>query len=898
MEEHKYIPNNNKSVVRMLSKEFGRYNRRRNRILMGAVSLCMITLTIVFGMAFGKVKAESVRAVREAGSSASACIECAGEEQYEKVCSLSYVKKAGRSVLVGEGGIEEENTGKRRVCQVQILDRPAWEEFVKPAYTDICGHYPAKKQQIMLPVEALKEMGIHKPEKGMKIHLAVDIGLFRTVQEEFSLCGWYSDYTDAGSDSKIGYISEEKYKDWGYDLAEKSDILICQSDNMNWREAEKQLYEDLEGDSQVKITVRNTFFHDAVSHMAGGFDIALPGTLVILGGMFFLIYNVMSISLAGDVRQMGLLNMLGTTRKQIGRIYFGQIINILIPAVLAGTVLSAFVLKLVIPEILGRQYLSRFGGAGEIQFFRPEILIAAAAFAVLLTIIVSEGVIYRVVSLSCVESIEFTDLSGKKNDKRVRISYKKRSANGELWYMAWQNLTRYKGRSVLTVCSLFLGITAFLGTVIIIKNNDYIHVIKRRPDFLIAGEFSQWGQKEGYGNEYKSRDAREDPMETEGDNFHLLYDNAYDEFSPISPEVKESILSLDGVKKETSYVMEGAYMISTVSRQVILPFVDNFSENVKVQEGTGYSYDHSMVEGFSWDVIQIIKKEEIDALREYTEKNKLSVDMDSLEEGTGVIIVHDHKLSPKQEEAAKRSVGEPVYFTAMRSKEEEILWNQMSPKERDKTEWEAAETGRLKERQSPIFHLSGYLDNRREGFPCIRQTWHGSEGSIYYLISGKGFEKLPAKKKTLYMELDIEDEKEPDIKGNIHNILAEENQKRGKMSEAGKEDSDGEAGIFVISKSDLLSEWDDYIHGNRMVLGSISAVLLFAGLTNYFNVMLTGIVSRRKEFEIMESVGMTRRQRRKLLIMEGFYYCLFVAVLVLTAGNGILRFMTDRIGSP
>ena len=87
--------------------------------------------------------------------------------------------------------------------------------------------------------------------------------------------------------------------------------------------------------------------------------------------------------------------------------------------------------------------------------------------------------------------------------------------------MAWQNISRNKGRFLLTVFSLFLGLEAFLGTIVITKGSDYSHVIESRPDFLIAGEFSDWGQEEGYGNEYETRDAGEDPLETEGDNLGI-----------------------------------------------------------------------------------------------------------------------------------------------------------------------------------------------------------------------------------------------------------------------------------------------------------------------------------------------------------------------------------------
>lgn len=135
----------------------------------------------------------------------------------------------------------------------------------------------------------------------------------------------------------------------------------------------------------------------------------------------------------------------------------------------------------------------------------------------------------------------------------------------------------------------------------------------------------------------------------------------------------------------------------------------------------------------------------------------------------------------------------------------------------------------MQRKQSPAFCLSGYLDNRAEGFPDIRQTWHGSGGSIYFLISEKGFAKIPTEKKTLYMELNVENKKEAEVRKEIQNILEEENKRRGNVSAAGVEDQSGEAGIFCISKSELLENAKDYIQGNRIIFGSISIVLLMAG---------------------------------------------------------------------
>ena len=869
METKTFIPNQNQQVLGMLAREFGKWNRGRNRILMSAVTLCIVTLTMVFGIASGKTKAEYIKAVRAAGTTASVRIEHAENEIYQKIEDLSYVKESGRSISVGEATVSEKH-----VCNLEVLDTSAWNKMVSPAYTEIHGHYPEKKQELMLSAKSLQQLGIETPKQGMRLSLTVQIGLFQTAQETFLLSGWYMDYTD--SQASVGYVSEEKGKEWGYDLQETSDILLAQTDGMEWQKTEERLYRDL-GSKELKITADNTFAYEAINRLTGGYELAACGALVILFGMFLLIYNVMKISMNRDIQQMGLLYTIGTTKRQIKRIYFRQILAILLPGVLLGSLFSGMILYLLIPEILGSRYLNGYGGSGEFQVFSPAILLAAVGFAVILTLGTAWLVIRHVVSTSCVEST--TAICGIRQPSKRKVNLKKRTKTGEIGYMAWQNVRRYKGRFLLTVISLFLGVEMLLASVVITEGGDYTHVIEKRPDFLIAGMFSDWGMEQGYGKEYQSRDAGYDPMETEGDNFDLLYGNEYEEFSPISSEVRDRLLELDGVNREDSYVMEGAYLMTTISGKGIRPLEEN-EQPLKEKED-------SMLEGFTEDTVQILTDEEMEKLARYVKEKNLPVDIESLKEGDGVVILHDHQLNPKQEEEARESVGEPLYFSTMLSERDWRQWNQLSPKERD----EQTKAGTMQRKQSATFCLSGYLDNRAEGFPDIRQTWHGSEGIIYFLISEKGFAKIPTEKKTLYMELNVENKKEAVVRKEIQNILEEENKRRRNVSATGVEDQSGEAGIFCISKSELLENAKDDIQGNRIIFGSISIVLLMAGMTNYLNIVVTGIFSRKKELEIMERVGMTKRQKRMLFMMEGGYYFCAVTVLLVTIGSVMLQWI-------
>ena len=53
------------------------------------------------------------------------------------------------------------------------------------------------------------------------------------------------------------------------------------------------------------------------------------------------------------------------------------------------------------------------------------------------------------------------------------------------------------------------------------------------------------------------------------------------------------------------------------------------------------------------------------------------------------------------------------------------------------------------------------------------------------------------------------------------------------------------------------------------------------GILNFFNAILTGITARRRELAVLQSIGMTGRQLRTMLALEGLLYTLGAALLAL-----------------
>lgn len=87
--------------------------------------------------------------------------------------------------------------------------------------------------------------------------------------------------------------------------------------------------------------------------------------------------------------------------------------------------------------------------------------------------------------------------------------------------------------------------------------------------------------------------------------------------------------------------------------------------------------------------------------------------------------------------------------------------------------------------------------------------------------------------------------------------------------------------------------------GNIVLLvgGMIGVIMALAGLINFTNMIITNIITRRHEFATMQSIGMTNRQLRRMMIYEGLFYAgaadivgaIFAAIVGLTVLKSVLN---------
>ena len=76
-----------------------------------------------------------------------------------------------------------------------------------------------------------------------------------------------------------------------------------------------------------------------------------------------------------------------------------------------------------------------------------------------------------------------------------------------------------------------------------------------------------------------------------------------------------------------------------------------------------------------------------------------------------------------------------------------------------------------------------------------------------------------------------------------------------------------------------------------VMVGSGAALIVgMVGILNFLNAILTGIMARKREFAVLQSVGMTGKQLNQMLITEGMVFAgsSIVITLILTVVMGPL----------
>jgi len=99
----------------------------------------------------------------------------------------------------------------------------------------------------------------------------------------------------------------------------------------------------------------------------------------------------------------------------------------------------------------------------------------------------------------------------------------------------------------------------------------------------------------------------------------------------------------------------------------------------------------------------------------------------------------------------------------------------------------------------------------------------------------------------------------------------------------------------------------DYESANRLVrnivilvevfIFSFIAVVALIGATNVFNTITTNVASRAKEFAVLKSVGMTKREFDRMIQLESIFYSTRALIIGILCGLGITLLVREMFGN-
>lgn len=150
-------------------------------------------------------------------------------------------------------------------------------------------------------------------------------------------------------------------------------------------------------------------------------------------------------------------------------------------------------------------------------------------------------------------------------------------------------------------------------------------------------------------------------------------------------------------------------------------------------------------------------------------------------------------------------------------------------------------------------------------------------GSAPTLIVSNTFLKKIAKQPYISkVSLQYEQEYDEETEGRMMNLMKSSNYKKDFSYSSKLEE------LKMVRKA----------QGNMMGIGmGLTLLLAFIGLMNYVNTSVGNLQSSQMELSVMESIGMTRRQLRKVLVWEGFLFAVSTIFFAMSIGLAITYYL-------
>lgn len=782
------LKNNNQPVIKRIAKTNLKSNFRRSITMILAVLLSSFLLFSVFTVGLTYLKMNKLQNIRLNGADFDAVLYGVTEEQQTILDNDENVKQFG--ILTVAGAVRETETDKTPGVGLLYADAVLWDDMMSPTRTFLQGKYPTNENEIMVTEEALKKCGFENKKTGDEITFVYEIKEKRQ-EKTFQISGIWGGFGIVDN----FFVSKAFCEQEGIEELYNSRCDI--SFEKRWMsEEEQQAFID-----KMELGKSQRLFYVYEFGNAAEIFWGIAGIVVVTClSAYLLIYNIMYLSVAGNIRYYGLLQTIGMTGKQIRSLIKKKMIWIGGIGISLGLFLGFFVSFSLIPvaiESLGMKQEQ----TGQVQVvFHPAVFLLTILLTGFSVWYAARKPIRLAESSSPIEALGYRPVSG------IRKGHTTKKGN-LIRRMAVEQLTRNKKKTVVTMLSLSASLSVFVCLMILLHTQsarEYVYNF-RGLDMVVANDTIQ--------NVVVEQDE-EGKKQLQGVKQIL------------NQEILDKIKKTDGVS--------AVFPVSCVS--TVIPWEPEVSD-VWMREfyetWMDIPYENDLEEyknhpeNFASALIGITEED----FRALNQELNTPVDETSFLKGETCILYRNGLFDLDE----KKVIGKNILCG----------------------EYENPENTRSFE----IVALTDINDyTALLGYPPTMIVIDKAVSS---------FAKEP-----IIFKVGIQYEKEFDERAEaaVENILRKS----------------PNASDFSWESKIIQAEIVEKAQGHMAEIGfGIVAILAVIGIMNYINTSVGNVQSRRKEISIMESVGMSEHQVRKMLVWEGIFYTGGVMLLTLTAGLGI-----------
>ena len=808
----------NRKCIRKLSWRSLWASRKRNIIAITAIALTALLFTSLFTIVMSMNSSYENYTFRQVGGYCHGTFKEVTEEQIKNISAHSNVKAVGKRINIG---YMDSGIFAKAPAEVSFMDDNCTEwSFAVPTV----GQKPQEKNEITMDTYALKLLGV-APELGADIELTYTVGSLSATPYEktdtFTLVGWW-EYDDI---SPVHYInvSEEYAKEIEAEAISKGvepfriDLNVMMASGINIRGQMEQVDLDLgyAWDETGEGELVRIGVNWGYTSSQLGESMDAATLLAIVAFLALVIFTGYLI-----IYNIFQISVTGDIR------FYGLLKTIGVTPRQLKRIIRQQAMFLCIVGIPAGLLLGYGVGAS-----LTPVVMARTTFGVGVSTVSTSPLIFLAsalfalitVFLSCSRAgkiaSKVSPVEATKYTETVKSKKKRRTTRGaKVYQMAFANLGRNKRKTVLVVISLSLSVVLLNLLVTFTGGFDMEKYLAKQTcaDFIVSStDYFRYNRSGSYISQEQIKQIKTNTSESlSGSGYQLMGANCW---------MTEEAWRAERSRYGFSEMLE-AELAMTARR----------GELVSAE---------AQIEGLDESLFEKLTLIEGD-LAPMFQKDSNAIVMAVYTDDYGNVSTPDYYPSVGSTQTI--TYVDDAYYIDSRTGEK---CNETTPQEY--LEYYIAES------RDVDYTICAYVT-----IPHSMSYRYGTFGYCYILPVTKLAEDSRQEPVPLFYLFDTPD------------AASEETAERF-LAELTADDL---SELMYESKATLRAEFEGFQNMFLLLGGLLCAIIGLVGVLNFFNAIMTGILSRKREFAVLQAVGMTNKQLKTMLVYEGLYYALSSAL--------------------